>query len=501
MIRSFRWLCLFALLLATTPTFARESEKPLYRPGTVPADLIDKEGTEWAGVYMFGKKVGYGSLVRKVVVFEGAKAIEGSMQVQFRAKGPGGELSMSFEGVQTFAYAAPHTMLEYRTSQVMNESQSEKRLVRRNADGSYTAKIEQAGQTRTLTAESIDYTLADLTASDVWLRSQPAVGASIRVRDFDLDAMKVKGKTVRLAKISKSLTSGVETIFYEVESTEEDTGEKRTSRSTKDGDFVSMSFGGLLEIRRESEAKAKQMGDSANLFVLGAVKLNRPLGSEHPREVKKLVLTLPGDLTEALNDEISGQRATFHAGRGVTELVVGHAYRAKASEADIARAKETTVDYPVEVPAVQALAKRAIGDAKTPQAQVAALVAFVDTYVADSYTDNAVAVLDVVKNRKGDCTEHTALFVTLARAVGIPARDVGGLMYMGDEIGAMGGHAWAEVVLDGHWVPVDPTFGEARADAARIGFGEDAKGDAWVAIAGKTLIVEEVELEKDASGK
>jgi transglutaminase-like putative cysteine protease len=47
------------------------------------------------------------------------------------------------------------------------------------------------------------------------------------------------------------------------------------------------------------------------------------------------------------------------------------------------------------------------------------------------------------------------LFNTLARAVGVPSREVAGLGYMGDDVMAFGGHVWNEVVLDGVWVPVD----------------------------------------------
>ena len=46
------------------------------------------------------------------------------------------------------------------------------------------------------------------------------------------------------------------------------------------------------------------------------------------------------------------------------------------------------------------------------------------TYAANA--DNALAVLDQLA---GDCTEHSLLFVALARSVGLPAREVGGLAY------------------------------------------------------------------------
>lgn len=76
---------------------------------------------------------------------------------------------------------------------------------------------------------------------------------------------------------------------------------------------------------------------------------------------------------------------------------------------------------------------------------------------------NAVQVLE---SRRGDCNEHTVLFVALARALGLPARTAVGLVYVND---AFFYHAWPEVWL-GQWVAVDPTFGEAPADAAHLRF-------------------------------
>ena len=76
---------------------------------------------------------------------------------------------------------------------------------------------------------------------------------------------------------------------------------------------------------------------------------------------------------------------------------------------------------------------------------------------------NAVQVLET---RRGDCNEHTVLFVALARALGLPARTAVGLVYVN---GAFFYHAWPEVWLD-EWVAVDPTFGQYPADASHIRF-------------------------------
>lgn len=74
--------------------------------------------------------------------------------------------------------------------------------------------------------------------------------------------------------------------------------------------------------------------------------------------------------------------------------------------------------------------------------------------------------LEVLRTRRGDCNEHTQLYVALARAIGVPARIATGLAYVR---GKFYYHAWPEVWL-GDWVAVDPTFGQFPADAAHLRF-------------------------------
>jgi transglutaminase-like putative cysteine protease len=81
-------------------------------------------------------------------------------------------------------------------------------------------------------------------------------------------------------------------------------------------------------------------------------------------------------------------------------------------------------------------------------------------------TISVPSAVQVLETRRGDCNEHTVLFVALARAMGIPARTAAGLVYLN---GRFYYHAWPEVYLR-DWVAVDPTFGQVPADAAHIRF-------------------------------
>ncbi|HXQ72572.1 MAG TPA: transglutaminase domain-containing protein, partial [Pyrinomonadaceae bacterium] len=86
--------------------------------------------------------------------------------------------------------------------------------------------------------------------------------------------------------------------------------------------------------------------------------------------------------------------------------------------------------------------------------------------------------------READCSEFSALFVGMARSLGLPARTVSGLAYNGS---SFGGHAWVEVWI-GKWIELDPTWGTSFVDATHI----RATGDALLTSAGLHLLELEV---------
>ncbi len=90
----------------------------------------------------------------------------------------------------------------------------------------------------------------------------------------------------------------------------------------------------------------------------------------------------------------------------------------------------------------------------------------VDAMLDKKVTFSVPNAVQVLQTRRGDCNEHTVLYVALARALGLPARTAVGLVYVN---GSFFYHAWPEVWL-GRWVAVDPTFGQVPADASHIRF-------------------------------
>lgn len=62
-----------------------------------------------------------------------------------------------------------------------------------------------------------------------------------------------------------------------------------------------------------------------------------------------------------------------------------------------------------------------------------------------------------LEQKRGDCTEFAYLSTALARVAGLPARAVGGFVLgKGFKLNSSTYHNWAEILIDGRWVLVDP---------------------------------------------
>jgi hypothetical protein len=84
----------------------------------------------------------------------------------------------------------------------------------------------------------------------------------------------------------------------------------------------------------------------------------------------------------------------------------------------------------------------------------------------------------VYENKYGVCDEITNLFISLNRAVGVPARFVSGIAYSNLVDTKWGNHGWAEVYFpEFGWVPFDVTYGQyGFVDASHISFSKQSDG-------------------------
>ena len=110
-------------------------------------------------------------------------------------------------------------------------------------------------------------------------------------------------------------------------------------------------------------------------------------------------------------------------------------------------------------PGITQMALDVTRNSRTELGAVRDLALWVNSYVAytPSYWGEIDTASDVLASRKGVCDEFANLYIAMARSLNIPTRVATGVVYTGSQWQR---HAWAESLVGGKWVPVDPTFSE-----------------------------------------
>jgi len=281
--------------------------------------------------------------------------------------------------------------------------------------------------------------------------------------------------------------AGVQVKVARVAVTEEDgTVAAELSIRPSDGKVMQLKFGGALLGVPEPESVAKQL-DTIDLFALTRVDVDRPLPvGRVPSTIKYLVRGLPSGLRPA------PERQSYRdLPNGEVELTVRAAVPTKQDRRPATSPAEflkATADVESDAPAIRALAKEIVGDERDSFKASTRITRWVFTNVRSAYGVSLDHATDVLRQKAGDCTEHALLATALARASGVPARLIHGLVYSQGSDGKPGlfWHEWVEV-WTGQWVAIDPTFGQPVADATHIQLGEGDQTDA-VALMGQLKI-------------
>lgn len=450
------------LTLAGNAAFAQE----IYRPKLAAADIDASLRTDWFGLYLQGKKIGY---------FHSSRARQGetireSFGMHMKLVSFGQKAEMNIHQELTFENKEPYRLLEGSMEQ--KDNQNHLKIRAKRAGDEFDLTQEVAGQTRMRKVKDHQYQLSDAMASEVWLKSGPKEADAIGYYEFDLQEWKMDKSKSKVLAIKTALVAGVDVKYYELETESRAEMIRLLSRHDSKGNMLSGQFA-IFEIRAEPEAQAKNTEYSQDLFVLGMVKIDKKIGSTV--KLEELVLEVTGKEAEVFE---AGPRQVIErpeAGKAVLKLGKTFGKKVEATKAEIEEALNETNHHAIHHPKVKELAQKAVGDAKTPEEKVRNITKFVQSYVLPSLSANLPNIHDLMERRRGDCKSYALLFTNLARASGIPAREVSGLLYMGDDQKAFGGHAWNEVVLDGAWVPIDASLGQTDLDAGHISFGPEQK--------------------------
>lgn len=117
---------------------------------------------------------------------------------------------------------------------------------------------------------------------------------------------------------------------------------------------------------------------------------------------------------------------------------------------------QATPAWPVDANEIQVACSSIVSPSDSGQEKLRKLQAwFLDpkNIRYDGLMGSRYGVLQAFEQKFGRCWDYSDLFVTMARCMGLPCRQVYGWLYQGE------GHVWCDVLVDGKWQMIDPTSG------------------------------------------
>jgi Flp pilus assembly protein TadD len=223
---------------------------------------------------------------------------------------------------------------------------------------------------------------------------------------------------------------------------------------------------------RYSVADFASLTKGANITLATVEPSGAPITDQN--RLSSLVLRVRGKTAspiENVKDDIKTAEQTVEQ-KSAQELIVTVAARRSGTEKaltlpvkepEFASDLKATSEFPANDENVKKQAAEIAGDDRDAWSVARKLADWTHQNLEWKKVNNADPALTLA-TREADCSEFSALFVAMARSLGLPARIVSGLAYSGE---SFGGHAWVEVWV-GRWIELDPTWGTHFVDATHI---------------------------------
>jgi Transglutaminase-like superfamily len=230
------------------------------------------------------------------------------------------------------------------------------------------------------------------------------------------------------------------------------------------------SLGGFA-LRQEAPPKAKSFADSRavplDLIARASIAVGESIAL--PQSRSNLRLRLSG--LNVMDFALDGERQEFSDNVLSIEreqVSPSDTYKIPLTDRRLRSFLQPTAFLQSDHPYIRDHAGQILGDETDAHRAVLRLKNWVYNEIKKQPTISIPNALQVLQTKIGDCNEHTVLFNALARAAGIPARTVVGMVYLR---GAFYYHAWSEVWL-GKWISLDSVLNQFPADVTHVKFIE-----------------------------
>jgi transglutaminase-like putative cysteine protease len=417
-------------------------------------------GAQWRGIYYKGQKIGF--VVGQTVPREDGYELQedGRLQMVLLGASTAARIRTLAQVDRSFQLRSFSFSLDPGTGAIEVAGQVEGKQLR--------LTVTTASGSRTETRDLPEPPNLSLNLPRRLATKGLAVGARFTASTFDPATMQNAPMTLVVEARDVVWSAGRPIPAFRVRS--QFAGVTTTSWITEVGEIIKEESPMGLMIVREPRGRAMAQavpGDvKLDMLEAAAVVPDPARRIDDAWAVERLRVRLTGASFADADLQGAGQTASGD----VVEVRAGSSVLPGPTDQDARRYLGPEPLIESDAPEIVAEAAKAVQGAGTPRARAERLVRHVNAILEKKPTVSLPSALEVLRTRVGDCNEHTALYVALARAAGIPARIVVGLVYV---VGAFYYHAWAEVYLEtapgrGLWLAADPTLNQFPADATHI---------------------------------
>ena len=292
-------------------------------------------------------------------------------------------------------------------------------------------------------------------------------GKSVLTYQFDPMTMKSVPIQTTLTRKSTRFASGAEFTVLDIQGVDKVRGLNLETRLTSTGQALEMVIGPGFRLVLEDKQLAQDQSQGApDLYRLSRVPVDKPLGSA--MTITGLRLELSG---LSPNIQLSDNRQKHNA--RVLEVQV-HEIETLEPE-DLVQSEKarwlSITPFLDHDSSIFETILRAV-QSREPVDRVRALSRAVHNAIQYTLATAPLSASEILRQGTGDCTEYSRALTAVLRADGIPAREVSGMAYAGDEFG-FAFHAWVEAYINGRWVAIDPTWDQYPVDATHIAISRD----------------------------
>lgn len=432
-------------------------------------DVAALRGEYWYGLYINGQKSGYSEVSRDVLKDGRVEAIE---DAHFRVTMAGQPQDMRVRSRRVYGADGALALVDTE----VNDASGKSTFHGETDHGAMKLTLTVAGATRNIEIPAPKETIQDLLRQERLASKDAKVGDEVSFTTFEAAYQRELKGTLRVEAIEERNLDGATAKVFKIKTTLPEMGVDSVSYVAQGGTVLEDETAGFIKMRLEPKETAQDVTYSNDVIVSNAAPLDAPLAA--PRTRPELRLRVEGPLAEDHRFKDARQRfepmgsAFLCVTRKLDPATLKSVTRpVETTDAAVAGCLKASTLVQSDDPRLKAKAEEVLAGEKDALKAAVKLCEWTALHVRSTYSARLSNSLEVLDSLEGDCTEHTALFTGLARAAGIPAREVAGLVYTDGAKPGFYFHQWVEV-WTGQWLAMDPTFNQSTVDATHIKLAE-----------------------------